>query len=136
MHELSVCQALLAQVDDIARTRGADSIERIEIELGPLCGVEPVLLEQAFVVARQGRASNAVLGVTATEVIVACEGCGARTQASPNRLLCGVCGSYRTRLVSGDELHLRRVVLHVPARPSSAASAVRLAPASAAGAVR
>lgn len=134
MHELSVCQALLAQVDDIARARGADSVERIEIEVGPLSGVEPVLLEQAFMVARlKGRTSSSVLGITTTEVIVACETCGARTQVAPNRLLCSVCGSYRTRLVSGDELHLRRVVLQVAARPSSVPSAVA---ATTAGAVR
>jgi hydrogenase nickel incorporation protein HypA/HybF len=112
VHELSICQALLVQVTDIARERGAEAIECIVIEVGPLAGVEPGLLARAFDIARAGScAANASLSIEATQVIVSCAACGARSQAAPNRLLCAACGANRTRVVAGDELNLRRVVL-------------------------
>jgi hydrogenase nickel incorporation protein HypA/HybF len=47
-------------------------------------------------------------------VRVRCDDCGADTQAAPNRLLCEDCGSWRTRLVSGDEMLLANLELTVP----------------------
>ncbi|MGO9930252.1 MAG: hydrogenase maturation nickel metallochaperone HypA [Steroidobacteraceae bacterium] len=121
MHELSICQALLAQVTDIANDRGAHAVQRIVIEIGPLAGVEPTLLERAFWFARAGScAADAVLSIETTGVTVSCLVCGAQSQTPPNRLLCGACGAYRTRIVAGNELRLRRVELQTP--PGAAAA--------------
>ena len=121
VHELSVCQALLTQVAEIASNRGADAVERIVIEIGPLAGVEPALLSHAFLFARAGScAAEAVLLIESTEVTVRCLGCDAQSQTPANRLVCAVCGGYRTRIIAGDELRLRRVELRV-SQPASAA---------------
>lgn len=115
MHELSVCQALLAHVTEIAIDRGASAVARISVEVGPLSGVEPALLASAFEVVRTGScAAKASLSITTTAVTISCISCGAESQTPPNRLLCGVCGGYRTRVVAGDELRLRRVELRLP----------------------
>lgn len=115
MHELSVCQALLDQVADIAEIRGAVAVERITIEVGPLSGVEPELLAGAFAVLRAGScAEHALLSIESTPVRISCASCGAQSPAAPNRLVCAVCGGFRTRIVTGDELHLRRLELRAP----------------------
>lgn len=115
MHELSVCQALLTQVSEIALGRGAAAVERIVLEVGPLSGVEPALLERAFAVVRTGScAADAVLSIETPAVMIRCLTCDAQSQTAPNRLVCRVCGGYRTRIVAGDELRLRRVELRVP----------------------
>ncbi len=115
VHELSICQSLLSQVTEIAGDRGADEVVSIVIEVGPLSGVEPMLLAQAFAIARSGScAAHAALSIESAAVAVACEGCGARSEVAANRLVCAVCGGYRTRIVAGDELRLRRVELRVP----------------------
>ncbi len=115
MHELSVCQALLSQVTEIAGDHQAVAVERILIEVGPLSGIEPELLARAFTIARAGTcAARAQLSIEATEVSVECLACGAHTPAAPSRLLCGCCGGYRTRVLTGDELRLRRVELRAP----------------------
>ena len=54
MHELSVCQALLAQVEQVARENAAHSVEKVVLRIGPLSGVEPRLLQDAFPIARAG----------------------------------------------------------------------------------
>ncbi|MEZ5541312.1 MAG: hydrogenase maturation nickel metallochaperone HypA [Pseudomonadota bacterium] len=107
MHELSVCQALIDQVEAIAAEHRAREINEIFIEIGPLSGVEPPLLEQAFDIASAGTvADGAKLIVRTMPVRVSCRECGAITDALPSRLVCGVCGDWRTQLVSGDELLL------------------------------
>ncbi len=112
MHELSVCQGLLSQVDEIARREHAQHVDLIRLRIGPLSGVEPELLQQAFGIARAGTiAAEAVLDIQTLPVRIRCTRCGTETEASPNRLLCGQCGDYRTQLLSGDELLLASVEL-------------------------
>lgn len=112
MHELSVCQALLAQVREIARAHGASAVKEIIVAAGPLSGVEPALLERAFQLARAGScAAHAELKFEPTTVRVRCTACGAESACEANRLLCAQCGGYRTQVISGDELRLLRVEL-------------------------
>lgn len=112
MHELSVCQALLGQVESIARREGAASVTAIHLAIGPLSGVEAELLARAWPLAAAGTIAEAAeLMLTASEVRVACTVCGSETAAAANRLICGECGDWRTRLVSGDEMLLTRLEL-------------------------
>jgi hydrogenase nickel incorporation protein HypA/HybF len=112
MHELSVCQGLISQVTRIVEENEATAVERIVVQIGPLSGVEAPLLEQAYSLARAGTvAEGAELVTESMPVRVACQSCGAETDAQANRLVCGACGDYRTRLVSGDELILASVEL-------------------------
>ncbi len=122
MHELSVCLALIEQVERIARERTARTVSRIVVQLGPLSGVEPSLLRHAYPLAAAGTvAEHAELEIEAAEIVVQCSACGARSAATANRLLCSTCGGFRTRIVSGDEMILQRVELaSAQARPASA----------------
>ncbi len=115
MHELAVCQALLRQVERIAADKGAGAVERIELSIGPLAGVEPPLLASAFSIARQGTAaSGAELVMNTGPVVVECSTCGARSTVRPNRLLCAECGDWKIKVREGDELMLVRVELALP----------------------
>jgi hydrogenase nickel incorporation protein HypA/HybF len=112
MHELSLCQDLLTQVAALAAQHRASSVKHIVVRVGPLAGVEPQLLGQAYTLARAGTiAEDAELTIETLAVRVACEHCGAETDATPARLICGVCGDWHTRLVSGDEMLLASVEL-------------------------
>jgi len=123
MHELAVCQGLLHQVEDIARRERAVSVDLIRLRVGPLSGVVPELLSQAFEIARAGTiAERAELVIEELPVKIRCTLCGAESEAPPNRLLCTACGDFRTRLLSGDELLLASVEL---TRETEQASAVQ-----------
>ena len=112
MHELSVCQALVRQLDDIVLREHATSITQVVVRIGPLSGVEAQLLRHAFPLASAGTvAANAELVLETLPIRVCCERCGAESEATVNRLICGVCGDYHTRLLSGDELLLAQVEL-------------------------
>ncbi len=110
MHEMSICLALLKQVQEVAASNGSNSVERIVIQIGPLSGVDPHLLENAFTIARAGTiAASAELTCEAGEIKVACQECGAETIASINKLLCQECGSWKTSVLSGYDLILKQV---------------------------
>lgn len=112
MHELAVCQALIEQVESLVQCHEASAAERIELRIGPLSGVEPHLLEQAFPIASAGTvAAGAELVINSLPVTVSCAGCGCITCVLPNRLVCADCGDWHTTLVGGDELELYRVEL-------------------------
>jgi len=111
MHELAICQALLEQVEAIARPRAA-RVNRVLLAVGPLSGVEPRLLASAYALASAGTAAEgSELDIDEMPVRVRCRECGAESTASANRLLCGECGGWRTDLASGDELLLMKVEL-------------------------
>ncbi|WP_092991999.1 hydrogenase maturation nickel metallochaperone HypA/HybF [Thiohalomonas denitrificans] len=115
MHELSVCQGMLGQVSNIAREHGAESVSRITVRIGPLSGVEPRLLKEAFTIARMGSvAAEAELLIEELSVRVHCSQCGADSNVTSNRLVCANCGDWQTQLVSGDELLLASVELNNP----------------------
>ena len=112
MHELSLCLALMQQVEDIARQRDACRVTRIVLDVGPLSGVEPELLRHAYPVAAAGTvAEQAELVMETAALVVRCSQCDSESTVTPNRLLCGSCGDFRTRVVSGDALTLLRVAL-------------------------
>lgn len=112
MHELSVCQALLRQLEEIAVRERAERITKVVVRIGPLAGIEPQLLRQAYPIAgADSVAAEAELVLEILPIRVACEACGAESDATTHRLVCGVCGDYHTRLLSGDELLLTQVEL-------------------------
>ncbi len=112
MHELAVCQGLVDEVARVAREQGANEVQAVTVAIGVLAGVEPGLLERAFVIARAGTvAAQARLHVLTLPARVACNECAAEAEVPANRLLCPSCGGWLVRVVGGEELLLTRVEL-------------------------
>lgn len=117
MHELSVAQALLDQIEVATRAHGAVAIHAATIRVGPLSGVEPALLRRAFEVARLANPMTAqtMLNLESSEIVVSCLSCDREGGASIGRLRCPHCSSVNTSVRSGDELLLLRIELDIPA---------------------
>ncbi len=110
MHELAVCQDIITQVERIARENNAVAVYRITLEIGPLSGVEAVLLEAAFPIASAGTvAEKSKLEITEIPVKVTCNSCQKTSTVTTNNLTCRHCGDWQTQLVSGDEMVLKRI---------------------------
>ena len=117
MHELSVCRSIIEQVEAVAAERGG-RVRNVRVQVGPLSGVEPRLLERAFPLAREGSvAADAELTVETVPIRVHCVACGEDSDAAMNDLRCRHCGRWRTCLVSGDELILSAVEMADEAVP-------------------
>ena len=112
MHELSVCQSILSQLESIAAEHQATSIAIVSLQIGPLSGVEAPLLENAWTIARSGTvADQATLEIEQMPIIIRCSSCGKESEARANKMICGHCGEWRTQLISGDEMLLRSIEL-------------------------
>ena len=112
MHEMSICQGLMSQVEKIAQEKGASRVESIVLSIGPLAGVEPELLSRAFEVARaETVAKDAELEIETGPIVVECRSCGSSGEAQVNRLVCPSCGDWKVNLKQGDELLLLRLEL-------------------------
>ena len=126
MHELAVCQALIEQVENIVLARNAREVIEINVQIGPLSGVEPNLLQQAFSIACAGTLADGARLTLATQPIrVSCRTCGQITDAQPARLVCGHCGDWRTTIVSGDDLLLTTVEVAVEPAPESGKAVIQ-----------
>ncbi|MFP3873591.1 MAG: hydrogenase maturation nickel metallochaperone HypA [Thiohalophilus sp.] len=121
MHELSICQSMLSQIEAVAMENRATAVHRIKVQIGPLSGVEPQLLQQAFPIAVAGSlAAEAVLEIELLPIRVRCRQCGMESEASANKLICGECGHWQTQLISGDEMLLTSLELDRPTEEQAA----------------
>jgi len=112
VHELAVAQALVEQVNAVIDQHQASSAIAIRVRIGPLAGIVPELLASAFPLAAAGsRMEHAELDLVDAPIQVRCQACGAETDAAMNRLICGACGDWHTRIISGDDLLLESVEL-------------------------
>ncbi len=112
MHEYSLVQALLDQVDRQARAHHATAIHRLHVSVGELAGVEVELLETAYETFRERTAcSGAELTVHPVAARWACPQCG-REVARGGPLRCPDC-RHPARLEAGDEIILDRIEMEV-----------------------
>jgi hydrogenase nickel incorporation protein HypA/HybF len=117
MHELAICQSLLAQSETIARQQNAVGVKRIIVQIGPLSGVIPGLLERTFMVARRGTlAECADLVTEQIRPRIRCRSCGKASIVPMNRLTCPECGDFHVDLLQGDELILKTLELEMEER--------------------
>lgn len=113
MHEYSLVQALLDQVDRQARAHRATAIHRLHVSVGELAGVEIPLLETAYATFRERtRCAGAELEVHAVPARWTCPVC-ARLVPRGEALRCLECDTP-ARLETGDEIFLDRIEMEVP----------------------
>ncbi|MFO0819844.1 MAG: hydrogenase maturation nickel metallochaperone HypA [Pirellulales bacterium] len=137
MHEASLVESLLNQVVDLAashlasedfadsaltrsqltraplnRAAGARQITRIELEIGPLSGVEPELMALAFQrLAGEAGLSNARLEIVHVPLTIQCDDCQRVTETEQVSFGCDGCGSRRVTVLRGDSCILKSVEL-------------------------
>jgi hydrogenase nickel incorporation protein HypA/HybF len=115
MHEGSLVGSLLRQVAQLAAEHRAQAVREIRIEVGPLSGVEPVLLREAFDRLRVGTvAAGAALVIDAVGLTCHCRNCQLNFTAEEVRFVCPVCGDRRVDVVAGDRVLLVSCTLEQP----------------------
>ncbi len=114
MHEASLIQALLEQVQDLARREGARRILRIQLRVGRFSTAVPELLESAFEILKQGTpAEEARLDLHLEPARVRCEACGLEYEPEDLPFICPRCGTWGGTLLQGRDLVIEAVDLEV-----------------------
>ncbi|MBL7005345.1 MAG: hydrogenase maturation nickel metallochaperone HypA [Gammaproteobacteria bacterium] len=112
MHELAICQSLISQVEKIADDNTPCKVAIIKVKIGPLSGVEPSLLVNAYSIAKMGSvAESAELIIEIDDIIAYCNQCEQKFPAKVNNLSCPKCKNWQTQLISGNDMLLQTVEL-------------------------
>jgi len=119
MHEYSIIQALVGSVaaavgnQEVATGgRQATTVQRVDIAIGELAGVDCALLTTAFEVFRDGTlCEHASLTIDRIPARWECSRCGGAV-ARGGFLRCALCDAP-ARLAAGDEIVLQRIELEV-----------------------
>ena len=111
MHERSLVKALLKQVEEIRRQHDAEHVTEVRVEVGPLSGVEPLLLATAFdQLTPESPAAAANLVIDDVALLAECTSCGCEFAVSHFVFRCPTCGG-NVRVTRGDQLQLVSVSL-------------------------
>lgn len=110
MHEFSVVSALLDLCEKHAKENGASSIQRVEIKVGKLSGIEPHLLATAFDTFKEKTlCEDAELVMHLQDVIVYCSTCKSESPLEKNEFSCPKCQSTEVSVTDGEEMYLMRL---------------------------
>jgi hydrogenase nickel incorporation protein HypA/HybF len=111
MHEQSLVRNLLKQVDQIRRENNAQRVVEVRVEMGPLSGVEPSLLANAFdQLCCNDTVKTASLVIAQIDLLAECGSCGEQFEVRDFYFRCPTCGG-NVKVLQGDELQLVSVSL-------------------------
>ncbi len=115
MHEQSLVKSLLRQVDEVLIENRGSWASSVEVEIGPLSGVEADLVRSAFEQLSAGtRCSNATLLIQLSLLVVRCRDCLSESRLAGFVFRCHHCGSGNVQVISGDALRLLSVTMDSP----------------------
>ncbi len=112
MHETSLVLSLLRQAATILQSHRGAAVEQIRVEIGPLSGVEPLLVASAFdrlVEDSDCRGANLVIEEVSLDA--RCESCSREFVIERFRFVCPNCSSRSVRVVRGEEFRLLDLVI-------------------------
>ncbi len=115
MHEASLVRTLLDKVAALLAEHQGDSVEEVLVELGPLSGVEPLLVQSAFEQLAAGH------GLAGTKLIIneipleaKCRQCDVLFEIERFKFRCSACGSSDVQVMRGDEFRLLSITIRQP----------------------
>lgn len=112
MHETSLVQSLLSQVAAVVADHADCRVETIRVEIGPLSGVEPLLIQSAFERLQvESSCREAELVIESVPLTCRCRDCEAEFELAGFRFQCPECGSSTVQVLRGDEFRLIDVTI-------------------------
>jgi len=117
MHEHSLVRSLLSQVHDHVAPHADCRVDEIRVEIGPLAGVEPLLVRSAFEqLVEASSARGARLVIDEVPLSAVCTECEEAFEVERFQFRCPACGSVQVRVTRGDEFRLVSITIE-PALP-------------------
>jgi len=108
MHELSLAQALMSKIEELATQHGFAKVRRVVVEIGAFSNVVPELFESAFEAVKAGScASEAELVIEDKRGVLVCEACGHTYYPDIPIALCPNCGELAGHIEQGREFILK-----------------------------
>jgi hydrogenase nickel incorporation protein HypA/HybF len=111
MHEASLIQNIFDILESKFSKEALGTLERIDLQVGLLSNVEPILMQSAFdaVKLAMNKYHNVVLNMEPVEIEIYCEACQAASRIVNYRFFCAHCGQANNNVIKGMELLIRKV---------------------------
>ncbi len=107
MHELSIAQNIIDIVGRYVPPAEQERVRKVTVRLGALAGVVPDSLAFCFTaIIHHTPLANAVMEMEHVPFTVACRSCNRTSATEPGIVLCPLCGSRDTEIMSGTELQV------------------------------
>ena len=107
MHERSLVQTLIEQIDDELARRGLQHLEEVRLEVGEFSGVEPLLMQVAFEELAAGHWPQPVRLIWSTTPLTArCLACRQEFEVERFRFICPACEHRQVEIVGGEDIRL------------------------------
>lgn len=112
MHELSLAQDIIETVKQNVTADELTKVREVIVEVGAFSGVVADSLKFSFEAITSGTELNdAVMKIVDIPFCLKCNDCGSETSTEIPMLLCSICGSSNTKILSGDELRVKELKL-------------------------
>ncbi|MEQ8626771.1 hydrogenase maturation nickel metallochaperone HypA [uncultured Roseivirga sp.] len=110
MHEISLVRNILKTLEAEFEKDELEKLSRIDLKVGLLSNVEPILIQNAFeaVIQDEQRFQNAELYVNLVPIIIKCEICGDESEVKNYTFKCRN-GHPTKNILQGEELTIERV---------------------------
>ena len=107
MHERSLVQRLLQQVQQIVSEDGGGQVSEVRVQVGDLSGVEPLLFQAAFEeMVSDVFSSECLLDLEIVPVMAVCNDCGQQFEIVDFQFRCPVCQTGAVQVIQGDQVKL------------------------------
>jgi len=111
MHELSIVEALIEQVEaEVEQAGAAGPVSRLALSIGRLSGVCADSVRFAFeLLSPDTILAGAALEIEEPKAVCVCHGCAERTELEELCLHCPACGSPDITIEGGQEMLLETI---------------------------
>ena len=111
MHEMSIVQALLEQVEaEVAQSGHSGRVVQLDLVIGRLSGVHVDSIKFAFELLAPGSiAADATLDIEEPQARMSCRACGAEQVVEDLTIACPGCGGPDITIQGGQELLLSSI---------------------------
>jgi hydrogenase nickel incorporation protein HypA/HybF len=112
MHEFSVARALVSEIRRIVAEQGGGSVTAVELDIGPLSGVEPLQLAEAFrILTAEGEHADTALHLNEIPLQARCDACGRQYEIHELQFRCPHCGDHNVVIERGDGVIIRTLTI-------------------------
>ena len=107
MHEYSVVQALLEQIEDVAQQNDATKVTKIIVKIGVMSGIEVHLLEIAFNTFKEKTICDGAEFVMNIQPLkIRCNSCLKESELEKVHYCCQECSSTDVEVIDGEDMFL------------------------------
>ncbi|WP_297440197.1 hydrogenase maturation nickel metallochaperone HypA [Sulfurimonas sp.] len=107
MHEYSIVQALLEQIENTAKENDATKVTKIITKIGVMSGIEIHLLEVAFNTFKERTiCDGAEFIINVQPITIECHSCGEISELEKIEYCCQKCQSVDIKVIDGEDMYL------------------------------